>query len=429
MTWVDLQNPSHPASGQPRSALWRPYTQMKTAPPALAVARTEGTRIHLEDGRVLVDGIASWWTAVHGYNHPHIRAEVARQLERMPHVMFGGLTHRPAERLAERLTRLLPGDLNHVFFTESGSVSVEVALKMSIQSWQNRGRPEKKRVLSFRGGYHGDTFATMALCDPEEGMHTRFRGVIPEPWFTDVPVEDGGRRAFEALLDRHHHELAAVVIEPLVQAAGGFRFHGPVTLRFLRAACDACDVHLVFDEIAVGFGRTGALFAADRAEVVPDIITLSKALSGGTLPLAATVASSAIFEAFLRDDPSAALMHGPTYMGNPLACAAANASLDLFEREPRLEQARHLEARLEGLLAPLRHHPRVRDVRVLGAIGVVELDRIDDLEGLRRKFVDLGVWIRPLQRCIYLMPALTVSSDDLERLSGAIHAVVGDLPA
>ncbi len=413
--------------GHPPGAVWRPYTQMKTAPAPLEVARTEGCRIHLADGRSLVDGIASWWTACHGYNHPYIRERLEAQLSKMPHVMFGGLTHAPAETLAERLVELLPGALSRVFFTESGSVSVEVALKMSAQCWMNHGQPDKRRFVSFRGAYHGDTFATMALCDPEEGMHARFRGLMPEPLVAELPTTEASRQAFSSLLEARASEIAGIVVEPLVQAAGGFIFHDPEVLRFLRRVADAHRVHLIFDEIAVGFGRTGWMFACQAAEVVPDMITLSKALTGGTLPLAATIATRDVFESFLRDDPKAALMHGPTYMANPLGCTAALASLDLFASEPRLEAARALEASLEARLAPARAHPRVIDVRVLGAIGVVEVDRVNDLEGLRRRFVDLGCWIRPIGRCLYLMPSLVIAADELDQLATAILTVLDEL--
>lgn len=419
-----------PARGgdRDRSALWRPYTQMKTAPAPLEVARTEGCRIHLADGRSLVDGIASWWTACHGYNHPHIRRRVAEQLERMPHVMFGGLTHAPAEELAARLVDLLPAPLERVFFTESGSVSVEVALKMSAQCWMNRGQPRKRRFVSFRGAYHGDTFATMALCDPEEGMHHRFGGMMPEPLVAELPTTPEREEAFRALLDARGGDIAGVIVEPLVQAAGGFLMHAPEVLRFLRRTCDEHGVHLVFDEIAVGFGRVGAMFACQVADVVPDVITLSKALTGGTAPLAATVATRDVFESFLSDDPADALMHGPTYMAHALGCAAALGSVELFDREPRLEQARSLEGRLAERLAPLAAHPRVVDVRCLGGIGVVEVDRIADLEGLRRRFVDLGCWIRPLGRCIYLMPALLIEDEELDLLARGIETVLPELP-
>jgi len=404
--------------------VWRPYTQMKTAPSALPVARTEGCRIVLEDGRELVDGIASWWTACHGYNHPHIRQAVTDQLERMPHVMFGGLTHAPAEHLARRLAASLPGDLQHTFFTESGSVSVEVALKMSAQTWQNAGRSSKRRFISFRGGYHGDTLATMALCDPEEGMHARFRGLIPEPLIADLPTDDVARTAFRSLLEHRADEVAGVVLEPLVQCAGGFRFHDEETLAWLRAACDEHEVHLIFDEIAVGFGRLGPMFACEAAGVVPDIVTLSKALTAGTLPLAATVARSSLFESFWDDDPERALMHGPTFMANPMACAAANASLDLFDREPIRERVDAIEQKLQRTLPELGRLDGVREVRVRGALGVVELDGRVRIDALRARFVEEGVWIRPLGRCVYLMPSFVISGSELDRLIDAIGVVL-----
>lgn len=408
------------------ASVWRPYTQMKTAPPALNVARTEGCRIILEDGRELIDGIASWWTACHGYNHPHIRRAVARQLERMPHVMFGGLTHEPAERLASELAALLPGDLDHVFFTESGSVSVEVALKMSAQCWQNRGHPEKRRFVSFSGAYHGDTFATMALSDPEEGIHARFRGLIPQSLVAELPVDAERRASFSALLEERRDEIAGVVIEPLVQCAGGFRFHDAETLRWLRSACDQANVHLIFDEIAVGFGRLGPLFACMGAEVVPDIVTLSKALTAGTLPLAATVARRAVFEAFWDDDPGRALMHGPTFMANPMACAAALASLELFRTEPVADRVAAIASHLGRRLPALAAHPAVADVRIRGALGVVELKAPPPLHGLRARFIEHGAWIRPLLRCVYLMPAFTISESELDHLIAAIERSLPD---
>ncbi|MGH6869255.1 MAG: adenosylmethionine--8-amino-7-oxononanoate transaminase, partial [Methylocella sp.] len=318
--------------------VWLPYAQMKTAPAPLAAARTHGTRIVLADGRELIDGIASWWTACHGYNHPHIRAAVQQQLETMPHVMLGGLAHAPALTLAHRLTRLLPDDLDRVFFSESGSVAVEVAMKMATQYWLNQCVRGRAKFLAFKGGYHGDTFATMAVCDPEEGMHRLFSGILPQNHVIDLPRDVDAIEAFERLLERHADELAGIVVEPLVQGAGGMLFHDSEVLRRLRRAADRYSLLLIFDEIFTGFGRTGSMFACQEAGVVPDIVTLSKALTGGTLPLAATIARRKVFEAFWSDDPLHALMHGPTYMGNALACAAANASLDLFEREPRLAQ-------------------------------------------------------------------------------------------
>ena len=408
------------------SRLWLPYTQMKTAPDPLTAIRTQGSRIELDDGTVLIDGIASWWTACHGYNHPHIRNAVTRQLETMPHIMLGGLVHEPALRLTERLAGILPGDLQHCFFSESGSVSVEVAMKIAIQYWLNRGEPQRRRLLAFEGAYHGDTFGAMSICDPEEGMHRRFADSLPEQFVLPLPQTDAQFAEFGKFLDANAPQVAAMIIEPLVQAAGGFIMHTPDTLTRLAAAARRHDVLVIFDEIATGFGRTGSLFACERAGVVPDVITLSKALTGGTLPLAATVATSQVYSAFLSDAPEAALMHGPTFCGNPLGCAAANASLDLFETEPRLAQSAHIGEQLEAELGACRGLRGVRDVRVLGAIGVVELERVPDHAALRRRFVAEGVWIRPFGRVVYLMPALTIEPDELSVLTGAIRRVLAD---
>jgi adenosylmethionine---8-amino-7-oxononanoate aminotransferase len=407
--------------------VWLPYAQMKRASPPLPVARTHGCRIVLADGRELVDGIASWWTACHGYNHPHIRAAVERQLALMPHVMFGGLAHEPALTLARRLVARLPGDLDRVFFSESGSVAVEVAMKMALQFWLNRGVRTRKKFLAFSGGYHGDTTGAMAICDPAAGMHAPLRGLLPEHHLVDLPQDEESAAAFARVLERHTEELAGIVVEPLVQGAGGMRFHDASVLRALRAAADRHDLLLIFDEIFTGFGRTGTLFACEAAVVEPDIVTLSKALTGGTLPLAATVASRKVFDAFWSDDPMHALMHGPTFMANALACAAANASLDLFEREPRLRQVADISSALERGLAPCRCLAGVKDVRVRGAIGVVELERIDDLDGLRARFVEEGVFVRPFGTIVYLTPAFTIADEELARLTDAVVKVVSAL--
>ena len=407
--------------------VWLPYTQMKTAPPPLPVVRTLGSRITLADGRELIDGVASWWTACHGYNHPHIRAAVAKQLETMPHVMLGGLVHEQALNLARRLAEMLPPGLERVFFSDSGSVSVEVAMKMAVQYWLNKGVRGRTRFVAFRGGYHGDTTGAMAVCDPDEGMHRMFHGLLPEHIIIDLPRDEESAAALDRVLAARAHEIAGVIVEPLVQGAGGMLFHEPAVLTRLRALADRYQLLLIFDEIFTGFGRTGAMFACAAAGVAPDIITLSKALTGGTLPLAATVASRGVFDTFWSDDPLHALMHGPTYMGNALACAAANASLDLFEQEPRLDQVRAIEARLRAGLGPCRGLPRVRDVRVKGAIGVVELDRIDDLAALRSRFVGEGVYIRPFGRIVYLTPAFTIGEDELATLTGAVARVVAEL--
>jgi adenosylmethionine-8-amino-7-oxononanoate aminotransferase len=406
------------------SHVWLPYAQMKTMRRPLAVARTEGCRIVLADGRELIDGIASWWTACHGYNHPHIRQAVERQLATMPHVMFGGLVHEPALALARRLAGLLPGDLDRVFFSESGSVAVEIAMKMALQYWLNRGERGRTRFIAFKGGYHGDTTGAMAVTDPDSGMHDIFRGLLPEHVVAGLPVDAASADALELVLARHAENIAGLIVEPLVQGAGGMRFHDAATLKRLREIADRCGALLIFDEIFTGFGRTGTMFACEQADVLPDIITLSKALSGGTLPLAATVARKNVFEAFWSDDPAKALMHGPTYMGNALACAAANASLDLFEREPRLRQVAAIGSQMAHELAPCRDQPGVRDVRVMGAIGVVEMERIGDLASLRARFVEEGVFIRPFGRIIYLTPSFTIEPNELSRLTAAILKVV-----
>ena len=401
-------------------ALWRPYTQMKTAAAPLEAVSTEGSRITLADGRVLVDGVASWWTAVHGYNHPHIRQAVAAQLGAMPHVMFGGLTHAPAERLARRLAVLTPGDLGHVFFSDSGSVAVEVAMKAALQVWLNRGVRGRTRFLSFRGGYHGDTLATMSVCDPDEGMHRHFGAALAQQVIAELPLTPDKAAALSGLMRAHRETLAAVIVEPLVQGAGGMRMHPPEVLAEVARLTRAHGLLLIADEVFTGFGRTGAMFACEQAELTPDLICLSKALTGGTMGLAATVATDEVFETFWSDAQEHALMHGPTFMANPLACAAANASLDLFEREPRLAQARRIEARLAEGLAGLRGRPGVADVRVLGAIGAVQLRGAQDLAPLKQRLLSESVWVRPFADVVYLTPALTISADELDHLIDAV---------
>ena len=403
--------------------VWLPYAQMKTVAPPLPVVATEGSRIVLADGRVLIDGIASWWTACHGYNHPHIRAAVERQLATLPHVMFGGLAHEPALNLASRLAGLLPGDLDRVFFSESGSVAVEVALKMALQYWINRGIRTRRRFVAFTGGYHGDTAGAMAVSD---AMHGELRAVLPGHDHVALPQDEASRAAFDRLLTQRGDEIAAIVVEPLVQGAGGMRFHPPDVLRHIRAAADRHGILLICDEIFTGFGRTGTLFACEQAGVVPDIMTLSKALTGGTLPLAATVARPNVFAAFWSDDPAHALMHGPTYMANALGCAAANASLDLFAQEPRLAQVRAISAALARGLAECRDLPSVTDVRVKGAIGAVELERIADLDALRRRFIAAGVFIRPFGSVVYLTPAFTIRDEELSCLMRAVCEVLSE---
>ncbi len=404
--------------------VWRPYCQMKTAATPLAVARTHGARLVLEDGGELVDGVASWWTACHGYNHPHIAAAVQAQLAAAPHVMFGGLAHEPAYRLAARLAAALPGDLDHVFFAESGSVSVEIAMKMAVQFWINRGVRGRSRFVAFRGGYHGDTLATMTVCDPDEGMHSLFAGVMPAQVIADLPVDEASEAALDRLLAEAGASVAAILVEPRVQGAGGMLFHDDEALRRLRRLADAHDVLLIFDEIFVGFGRTGDLFACQGAGVLPDIVTLSKSLTGGTLPLSAAIARRRVFDAFWSDDPSAALMHGPTYMGNPLACAAANASLDLFETGAWRTDVPRIAAALAEGLEPCRGAPGVVDVRVKGAIGVVEFEAAVPVQAWCARFAEAGAWIRPMGRVVYLTPPFVTSDDDLALLTRAVRSVV-----
>ncbi len=405
--------------------VWRPYCQMKTAPAPLAVARTDGARIILEDGRELVDGIASWWTACHGYNHPHIAQAIRAQLEKAPHVMFGGLAHEPAYRLASRLAALLPGELNHVFFAESGSVAVEISMKMALQYWINRGVAGRTKFVSFLGGYHGDTLATMTICDPEEGMHGLFAGVMPAQHVVALPRDAASEAALDALLSAKGSEIAALIVEPRVQGAGGMVLHDDSVLATLRRLADKHGLLLIFDEIFTGFGRTGDLFACSGSGVIPDIVTLSKALTGGTLPLSAAIASRRVFEAFWSDDAGAALMHGPTYMANPLACAAANASLDLFEDGAWKADVARIHAALTQGLEPCRGAPGVVDVRTLGAIGVVEFEEAVDTGGLCVAFAERGCWIRPMGKVVYLTPPFVTSDAELARLTGAICEVVG----
>jgi adenosylmethionine-8-amino-7-oxononanoate aminotransferase len=404
---------------QSEAYVWRPYCQHQTAPPPLPVASTHGCRLVLADGTELVDGVASWWTAAHGYAHPHIRAKVAAQLETMPHVAFGGLAHEVGYTLAKRLAALFGGKLSHVFFTESGSVAVEVALKMALQSFYNVGRP-RRTVVAFHGAYHGDTFAAMSLCDPIDGMHNAFTGNGVR--VVHMPLPTAGDQAFEGAFAELARDVACVIVEPLVQAAGGMRMHDPEVLRRLRRACDAHGALLVFDEIATGFYRTGKRFALDEADVLPDIVVLGKALTGGTLPLAAAIANEAVFDAFLDVGTGRELQHGPTYMANPLACAAAHGSLDLFEREDYEARVQRLGDAMRERFERLRGRRDVVDVRVRGAVAAIEMR-----PGTARpsiEFVARGAFVRPLRLrradVVYLMPPLVIEGEDLEILLDAV---------
>ncbi len=400
--------------------LWPPYTQMRTTPIGLPVSEAEGVRIKLADGQTLIDGVSSWWSVCHGYRHPHIEQAVVNQLQKLPHIMLGGYQHEPAALLARRLADICPGELNHVFFTDSGSVAIEVAMKMAIQFWLNNGIKGRHKFMHFRGGYHGDTFATMAVCDPEEGMHSHFSGVLTPQILAELPINDELYERLDNQMATHADALAGLLIEPLVQGAGGMIFHSEDVLKKVADLCQKHDILLIADEIMTGLGRLGEMVACQRAEVTPDIITFSKTLTGGTVPLAATISSRRIFEAFLDDDPSKALMHGPTFMGNPIGCAAALASLDLFEQEPRLDQVKAIDTQLIKELEPARELPAVKDVRVCGSIGVIETTGLGDVNLLKKRFVEAGVWIRPFGNIIYTIPPYIIGQKDLTQITSAM---------
>ncbi|MFF3179322.1 adenosylmethionine--8-amino-7-oxononanoate transaminase [Rhodococcus pyridinivorans] len=407
--------------------LWHPYGAFPATTESLVVDRAHGTRIVLADGRELVDSMSSWWAAVHGYGHPVLDAAVRDQLDRMSHVMFGGLTHEPAARLAELLVDITPAGLDTVFLADSGSVSVEVAVKMAVQYQRAVGRPGRRRLLTWRGGYHGDTFAPMSVCDPEGGMHALWTDMLARQVFTPAPparFDPDYVAHFEAILLEHVDELAAIVVEPVVQGAGGMRFHDPRYLRELRRMCDEHGLVLIFDEIATGFGRTGELFAADHAQVSPDVMCVGKALTGGYMTLAATLCTRAVAEAISAGE-GGGVMHGPTFMGNPLACAVAVAAVELLlSRDWRAEVAAVNAGLTEGL-APARELPGVADVRVLGGIGVIELTDPVDMRATTDAAVAAGVWLRPFRNLVYAMPPYICSADDLAAITSGMIAAVG----
>ena len=413
-----------------REHLWHPYTSALNPLPVREAVGTSGVRIRLRDGRELVDGMSSWWCAIHGYGHPVLMDAVRRQSAKMAHVMFGGLTHEPAVELGKRLLPLLPGNLKHIFYADSGSVSVEVALKMAVQYWASKGRPGKTRFLTPKGGYHGDTQGAMSVCDPVNGMHTLFTGILPKHLFVerpscrfDSPFDPDSLRPMRDAIERHADGLAAVILEPIVQGAGGMWFYHPDYLRGLRKLCDEHELLLIVDEIATGFGRTGKMFASEWAGLKPDILCLGKALTGGTMTLAATVASEAVAQGIEEAGPEqggGVFMHGPTFMGNPLACAVGCASLDLLNASPWAERVEGIRRGLEEGLSPCREFRGVRDVRTLGAIGVVEVDKPVNMAVLQDFFVERGVWVRPFNRNVYLMPPYCIEPEDLRRLTDAI---------
>ncbi|MEU8642372.1 MULTISPECIES: adenosylmethionine--8-amino-7-oxononanoate transaminase [unclassified Streptomyces] len=408
-----------------RRHVWHPYGPMPGRQEPLVVESASGVRLRLAGGAgELIDGMSSWWSAIHGYGHPVLDEAARGQLDRMSHVMFGGLTHEPAVRLAKRLVDISPDGLEHVFLADSGSVSVEVAVKMCLQYWRSLGRPAKQRLLTWRGGYHGDTWQPMSVCDPEGGMHELWQGVLHRQVFADAPPAEYDASYAERLrelIGAHADELAAVIVEPVVQGAGGMRFHSPAYLRVLREACDAHDVLLVFDEIATGFGRTGELFAADHAGVTPDVMCVGKALTGGYLTMAATLCTARVAEGISRGDVPV-LAHGPTFMGNPLAAAVACASVDLLLGQDWRTEVKRIGTGLRDGLAEAAALPGVRDVRVLGAIGVVQLDHEVDMKAATAAAVREGVWLRPFRDLVYTMPPYVTGDGDVERIARAVCA-------
>ncbi|TMN33098.1 adenosylmethionine--8-amino-7-oxononanoate transaminase [Pseudoalteromonas sp. S2755] len=412
-----------------RKHIWHPYTSMIDPLPVYPAARTFENKIELETGETLIDGMASWWSAVHGYGHPEIIAAIKNQADTMSHVMFGGLTHQPAVELCKLLVELTPAPLNRVFLADGGSVSVEVAIKMAIQYWLSKGKKNKTQIMTAKKGYHGDTFAAMSVCDPVNSMHAMYQGFLPEQVFVDAPRSEfyGSQsqdelNALEKAFAAHHEKVAAFIIEPIVQNAGGMNFYHPEYLKALRALCDKYEVLLILDEIATGFGRTGRMFACEHADIAPDIMCVGKALTGGNMTLAATLTTGEVALGISQGEAKV-LMHGPTFMGNPLACAAAVASLTILKRQETLANIERVASALNALKRCL-NLSAVTDVRVLGAIGVVEVERVVDVAKIQKFFIQQGVWIRPFGKLIYIMPPYITSNEEIETLTDAIYAAI-----
>ncbi len=413
-----------------RESTWHPYTSVHDPLPVYPVESASGVRLKLTDGRQLIDGMSSWWAAIHGYNHPRLNAAAHRQIDNMSHVMFGGLTHKPAAALAKLLITLSPAPLTKIFFCDSGSVAVEVAIKMAIQYWHALGEGKRTRLLTIRSGYHGDTFGAMAVCDPVTGMHEMFRGALSQHYFADEPRcrfdgawDEQDIAPFADLITSHHEEIAAVILEPVVQGAGGMRIYHPEYLRRVRSLCDTHGILLILDEIATGFGRTGKMFACEHSDIEPDIMCVGKALTGGYLSLAATLTNEKVSNG-ISSGGSGVFMHGPTFMANPLACAVARASIELLLSSAWEDRVRGIERQLKDELVPCRDLPAVADVRVLGAIGVVECVDPVDVGEIQKRFVARGVWIRPFGKLVYIMPPYIIDEPDLRQLTSAIYEVL-----
>jgi adenosylmethionine---8-amino-7-oxononanoate aminotransferase len=413
-----------------REHIWHPYTSMKDPLPVYPVASAKGVWIRLMDGRELIDGMSSWWAAIHGYNNAELNKAAHEQIETMSHVMFGGLTHRPATELADLLISIAPEPLKKVFFCDSGSVAVEVAIKMAVQYWSALGFKKKQKLLTVRSGYHGDTFGAMAVCDPVTGMHGIFKDILPKHYFAEMPMagyydqwDEKYIKGFKNILAENNESIAAIILEPIVQGAGGMRFYSPGYLKRVRELADEFNVLLILDEIATGFGRTGTMFAGEQAGVAPDIMCIGKALTGGYLSLAATLATDRVSDG-ISSGETGAFMHGPTFMANPLACSVALASIKVLLSSPWKERITAIEGQLKYELTPISSLSQVQDVRVLGAIGVVELKNPVDMADVQKKFVDRGVWLRPFGRLIYTMPPYIIGKEDLSRITRAITEVV-----
>ncbi|HHF3030997.1 TPA: adenosylmethionine--8-amino-7-oxononanoate transaminase [Vibrio diabolicus] len=412
-----------------RQNIWHPYTSTLTPLTCYPVASANGVHIKLEDGTELVDGMSSWWSTIHGYNHPHLNQAAHQQIDQVSHVMFGGITHQPAINLCKKLLSLAPSNLEHVFLADSGSVSVEVSLKMALQYWHAKGE-RRPKFLTLRHGYHGDTFAAMSVTDPDNSMHSLYKGFLPEHIFAESPTcgfwdewKSEDLADFEHKIETHHQELAAVILEPIVQGAGGMRIYHPEFLKGVRRLCDKYGLLLIADEIATGFGRTGKLFACEHADIQPDILCVGKALTGGYMTLSATLASKHVADTVCGGD-AGCFMHGPTFMGNPLACAVATASLELIEQGNWQQQTQQIETLFSELLPKLEKYDLVKNTRWLGAIGVVETHRPVNMETIQALFVEHGVWIRPFGKLIYMMPPFISKPDEIEKLVNAIDAAL-----